>query len=104
MPKDEAIDAKDGLHATAGEKQTSNQPRTWRNLMLWIVLVALVLQRIYEFGRSLPNSYILCSKSKNIYTVNEDNPRVECISIRGSRIVDVGDLGTLYSLQWTIDF
>jgi len=25
---------------------------------------------------------------------------VECISIRGSRIVDVGNLGTLYSLSW----
>ncbi|KAF5376082.1 hypothetical protein D9615_007734 [Tricholomella constricta] len=36
------------------------------------------------------NSYILCSESHNIYTVDELRPRVECISIKGSTIIDTG--------------
>ncbi|KAG5646172.1 hypothetical protein DXG03_004225 [Asterophora parasitica] len=40
------------------------------------------------------NSYILCSESNNIYTVDEFKPRVECISIMGSTIVDTGSFGT----------
>ena len=90
----ESVDAKGGLHTAAGDKQTYNQARTWRNLVLWIPLVVTLVPALVL--RSLPNSYILCSKSKNIYTVNEDSPRVECISVRGSRIVDVGNLGMLY--------
>ncbi|KAJ3711845.1 amidohydrolase family-domain-containing protein [Lentinula guzmanii] len=33
-----------------------------------------------------PDEYSICSKSGSIYTVDETNPQVECISIRGSRI------------------
>ncbi|KAF8889061.1 amidohydrolase family-domain-containing protein [Infundibulicybe gibba] len=36
------------------------------------------------------NRYTLCSSSKNIYTVDESNPRVECMSVTGDRITAVG--------------
>ncbi|KAF9028037.1 hypothetical protein BDZ89DRAFT_1101814 [Hymenopellis radicata] len=35
--------------------------------------------------------YIVCSPTDNIYTVDEANPRVQCISVAGSRIVNTGD-------------
>ncbi|KAF8903036.1 amidohydrolase family-domain-containing protein [Mucidula mucida] len=38
-----------------------------------------------------PPKYIVCSPSANIYTVDEANPRVQCISVAGSRIVNTGD-------------
>jgi hypothetical protein len=37
--------------------------------------------------------YVLCSESNNIYTVDESRPRVECLSVRGSRIIDTGNFG-----------
>ncbi|KAF8064078.1 amidohydrolase family-domain-containing protein [Lyophyllum atratum] len=41
------------------------------------------------------NNYLVCSESNNIYTVDESKPRVECISIEGSTIVDTGNLAEL---------
>ena len=40
---------------------------------------------------------MLCSETNNIYTVDEFRPRVECISVRGSRIVDSGNFGMFKS-------
>ena len=40
---------------------------------------------------------MLCSEKNNIYTVDEFRPRVECISVRGSRIVDSGNFGMFTS-------
>ncbi|KAJ6593564.1 amidohydrolase family-domain-containing protein [Mycena capillaripes] len=37
------------------------------------------------------NEYTLCSHTKSIYTVDETQPRAECISVRGGRIAAVGD-------------
>lgn len=34
--------------------------------------------------------YVVCSSSQNIYTVDPTNPRVECMSVKGSRIGRVG--------------
>ncbi|KAJ4481117.1 amidohydrolase family-domain-containing protein [Lentinula aciculospora] len=45
------------------------------------------------------NEYSICSKSGNIYTVDETKPQVECISIRGSRISYTGSLQELQALQ-----
>ncbi|THH07935.1 hypothetical protein EW145_g3048 [Phellinidium pouzarii] len=41
---------------------------------------------------SLPESYALCSKEGNIYTVDDTNPRADCIVVHHSRILSVGTL------------
>ncbi|KDR78373.1 hypothetical protein GALMADRAFT_1317785 [Galerina marginata CBS 339.88] len=60
----------------------------------WLVGLALSV-----FALVLLNAqsefYTICSKSRNIYTVDSENPRVECISVRGSRIFEVGDYASL---------
>ncbi|KIK64916.1 hypothetical protein GYMLUDRAFT_220129 [Collybiopsis luxurians FD-317 M1] len=40
----------------------------------------------------LEREYSVCSKSGSIYTVDEARPQVECISIKGTRISDIGSL------------
>ena len=45
---------------------------------------------------------MLCSETNNIYTVDEFRPRVECISVRGSRIVDSGNFG-MFTLYFELD-
>ncbi|KAJ3503012.1 hypothetical protein NLJ89_g8625 [Agrocybe chaxingu] len=50
------------------------------------------------------SSYILCSQTKNIYTVDEFNPKVECISVKGSRIVDVGDYADIEQQSDSFNF
>jgi hypothetical protein len=51
----------------------------------------------YVGGRgraSLPDAYALCSRSgAHIYTVDPDYPRVQCMVVQGSHIVDVGAIG-----------
>lgn len=42
---------------------------------------------------SLSRDYAVCSASHDIYTVDESQPRVECVVIGGSRILDTGNLG-----------
>jgi len=44
--------------------------------------------------------YALCSESNNIYTVDESNPRVECLVVRGSRISDMGTQGNIIKIYW----
>jgi len=42
----------------------------------------------------LPDAYALCSRSgAHIYTVDPDFPRVQCMVVQGSHIVDVGAIG-----------
>jgi hypothetical protein len=42
----------------------------------------------------LPDAYALCSRSgAHIYTVDPDYPRVQCMVVQGSHIVDVGAIG-----------
>ena len=64
----------------------------------------LVLALIFLFGVSfvlrgrqtgLPRTYALCSKEGSIYTVDKDAPQVECIVVHNSRILSVGNLGTI---------
>ena len=38
--------------------------------------------------------YALCSASHDIYTVDEAQPRVECVVVGGTRILDTGSFGT----------
>jgi hypothetical protein len=62
-----------------------------KSSIVWVLVAALCLATCLRF---VPESYVLCSKARNIYTVDQNNPRVECISVRGSRIVGVGNFGT----------
>ena len=54
-----------------------------------------MLVKLWSSNYSL-ESYVLCSETNNIYTVDESRPRVECISVRGSRIIDSGNFGAFH--------
>ena len=65
--------------------------------MLGILLFG-ILAKLWGFNYNVNlESYMLCSETNNIYTVDELRPRVECISVRGSRIVDSGNYGMFTS-------
>lgn len=65
--------------------------------MLGILLFG-VLAKLWRFNSNVNlESFMLCSETNNIYTVDEFRPRVECISVRGSRIVDSGNFGMFKS-------
>lgn len=57
------------------------------------VVVALVFSLVFAFKFSSSADYALCSRSSDIYTVDEAQPRVECIVVKDSRILDVGKQG-----------
>src|ERR1700691_2570590 len=58
------------------------------------VLVAVLLSVVFAFSRApFYKDYALCSPSNDIYTVDETRPRVECVVIRGSHILDTGKKG-----------
>lgn len=59
-----------------------------------LILIASLILHVLSFR---PRAYFLCSKTKNIYTVDQNNPRVECISVRDSRIAGVGNFGASLS-------
>ena len=62
----------------------------------WVLGILLfgMLAKLWRFKYNVNSeSYILCSETNNIYTVDEFRPRVECISVRGSHIVDSGNFG-----------
>jgi len=42
------------------------------------------------FNSKSAEQYVVCSSSQKIYTVDPTNPRVECMSVKGSRIGRVG--------------
>lgn len=71
---------------------------------IWSTSVALILVAALTLDVCLSSprkSYVLCSKTKNIYTVDQNNPRAECISVRDSRIVRVGNFGTSGKISYT---
>lgn len=56
----------------------------------FLAILALYGLRLLAF----PSEYILCSNGNGtIYTVDENNPRAECLVVRGSRIVSAGSFG-----------
>ena len=66
----------------------------------WVLGILLfgVLAKLWRFNSNVNlESFMLCSETNNIYTVDEFRPRVECISVRGSRIVDSGNFGMFKS-------
>jgi len=75
------------------ENNTKGGLYTWSTSVTRVLVAGLILATCLRF---VPESYAVCSKARNIYTVDRNNPRVECISVRGSRIVGVGSFGTYY--------
>jgi hypothetical protein len=59
------------------------------------VLSMLCLAYVSKQERTpLPDAYALCSRSgAHIYTIDPDYPRVQCMVVQGSHIVDVGAIG-----------
>ena len=74
-------------------------PRT--HLLIRLLYVTSAILSVYCVaivgGRRrapLSDAYALCSRSgANIYTVDPDYPRVQCMVVQGSYIVDVGAIG-----------
>jgi len=62
-------------------------------LLIMAPLFAVVILWFIMFDKLLTKDYTVCSTSNNIYTVDEVNPRVECILVRGSIIHDTGSFG-----------
>lgn len=60
----------------------------------WIAAtIALGISALVFFSNTGTGSYTVCSKAKNIYTVDPHNPRVQCITVRGTEIAEVGNYG-----------
>lgn len=60
------------------------------SLTLLLSSAAFFISRANYDRTSLPGSYAICSKERNIYTVDESNPRVECCVVSNGRIADTG--------------
>ena len=60
--------------------------------LLGIILVVVAL----SFVRIQADVYSVCSDSESIYTVDESNPTVRCITVQGSRITGAGSLGACH--------
>ncbi|KAJ3759321.1 amidohydrolase family-domain-containing protein [Lentinula raphanica] len=78
-------------------------PFSWKIISTSVLLPLLALVGLWISGRiPFPSKeYSICSKSGNIYTVDEARPRVECISVQDSRISYTGSLqGLKERLQW----
>ncbi|KAF9562894.1 hypothetical protein CPC08DRAFT_706411 [Agrocybe pediades] len=56
----------------------------------WLLGIVCSLSAVLLLNQHA-KSYVICSKSREIYTVDPDYPRVECIQIRGSDIVAAGN-------------
>ncbi|KAF9478553.1 hypothetical protein BDN70DRAFT_879782 [Pholiota conissans] len=98
-------DAKDPSNSSTGARSQESHGSTthWtRRLLLGVALSGALLFLNYR----LQSSYIVCSPSRKIYTVDGTLPQAECISVRDTRIVHVGkyddtmrSLGTIGSLS-----
>ncbi|KDR78376.1 hypothetical protein GALMADRAFT_266881 [Galerina marginata CBS 339.88] len=82
------------LEDSSSPSQEKAATRPKRSTRRWLVGLALSVLAIL-FLNAQSESYIICSKSRNIYTVDPANLRVECVSIRGSRVLQVGDYASL---------
>ena len=79
----------------------------------WVLVVALVsfllpvpFLHAWRTKLSLSSGYYLCSDDDNIYTVDDLKPRVACILVKGSLIIDTGSFGmsaTYYSRECRSD-
>ncbi|TFK37702.1 amidohydrolase family-domain-containing protein [Crucibulum laeve] len=67
---------------------------------LWLLGALFAGLTLYFVGQPEGESYTLCSDSKNIYTVDESRPRVECIAVRGGLVDAVGTFDELQERRW----
>ena len=73
----------------------------WTNLLTRLLYTSSAILSILCFAyvsrkerTPLQDAYALCSRSgSHIYTVDPDHPRVQCMVVQGSYIVDVGTIG-----------
>ena len=73
----------------------------------WVLGILLfgMLAKLWHFNYNVKlEPYVLCSETNNIYTVDEVRSRVECISVRGSRIVDSGNFSMFTSYFDTVKY
>lgn len=92
-------DVKNSRKDSPGPFNLHTQPQKrarWTVLggLLTIALVFSGLNMLLVDQSSLTSStdYAMCSASHDIYTVDESQPRVECVVVEGPRIVDTGSL------------
>lgn len=67
-------------------------------ILLGSIFLAFVTWLYYTSGgaktTTLPESYVLCSHHGSaIYTVDDDDSKVDCLAVHGSRILHTGTLG-----------
>ncbi|KAF5314329.1 hypothetical protein D9619_011773 [Psilocybe cf. subviscida] len=79
--KSKKEEAQPAIPAPTGAQKTPSAFRLW---------VGIGMSAALLFYNSRPQTYTVCSSSKQIYTVDPLRPRVECISVKGTRIVDIG--------------
>lgn len=80
-------------HAQA-QSQRDRKVFSWSLVAGGLVLIASFFLSSKLASSLIPKSYALCSREENIYTVDESKPRVQCIVVHRSRILDTEDLGT----------
>ena len=72
-------------------------PTTTRGFILLASLALSITLLLYlrNFHSSSPSSYILCSPpgEQQIYTVDHDDSKVECMVVHGDLIIDTGARG-----------
>jgi len=70
---------------------------SYKSWVLVAVLASFMLPvRFFDAWRaklSFSSGYYLCSDNDNIYTVDDSKPRVSCVFVKGSLIVDTGSFG-----------
>lgn len=60
----------------------------WPSLVASAACVCLLSQ-----ARQASDVWAVCSKARNIYTVDDQRPRVNCVAVRGTMILGAGDYG-----------
>ena len=75
--------------------------KIWSTSIIRVLVVAVILT---VCSKLVPESYFVCSKARNIYTVDQNIPRVECFSVRGSRIVGIGNFGACIIMLCLISY
>ncbi|CAA7270285.1 unnamed protein product [Cyclocybe aegerita] len=88
--KDQKEPAASGqLHPTSSSTSRSGSLK----ILLAAVLLSFVAFYVNMSPKTLPETYALCSKEgKQIYTVDDNDTSVECVLVKGSYVVDSGDL------------
>jgi len=94
---------------TPRSNRASTPYMSWNHVL--VRLVPFVLLSSYQWIRS-SNRYTICSMTDSIYTVDEKNPQVQCISVQDTHIVDTGKLGipltsrfrTRYNLKTQLNY